>query len=199
MDFNTIICPETGKKIQAEKLYKVLDANIDSIETVLSVCNLCPYSERNSCNACVKCYGKIIQKSTRLLNNGMGRNKTVKECYRNHFERDDEGEIKRFMEADILEDVSEVISNLNSKNWHRNQGVEDDWEAFDRPNTWKTDCIQCKKKQHDKGEITSCEKAKEYVEGMGIDLNTVSSNVISDIELPADCVCQMQSQRCYLI
>ena len=67
MDFNTIICPETGKKIQAERLYKVLDTNLDSIETVLSVCNLCPYSEQNSCNACVKCYGKIIQKSTRKI------------------------------------------------------------------------------------------------------------------------------------
>lgn len=199
MDFNTITCPETGKKIQAEKLYKVLDTTSDSIETVLSVCNLCPYSEKNSCHACTKCYGKIVQKSTRLLNNGIGRNKTVKECFRNHFNRDEEGGINRYMEADLIEDMSEVISNLNSKNWHRNQGVEDDWEAFDRPNTWKTDCIQCKQKQHDKGTITACEKAKEYVEKLGIDINVVPSSIISELELPADCICQMQTQRCYLI
>ena len=118
--------------------------------------------------------------------------------YRNNFCKIGDDYMQMMDADDFLNDI-EIISNLNNSNWNHGQRVADHLRYYTRSSTWKTDCLKCKKKCHEKNELTSCEKAKKYVEKNGINLNNATEKQIISIKLPSECICKEQVQMCCYI
>lgn len=191
MNYQQITCSKTGKIMKADRMYKIKNDNC--IENVVSVCFNCPFS--NSKNpACKNCYGTIAQNAIRQINEETRRVKMNATDFRNNFLEID-GEYIEMMDADDFLENIEIIANLNNANWNHGQRIADHLRAYCPPATFKTDCANCKKKCHANGELTSCEKARQYVANLGINLETASEKQITDIDLPQNCICKNQTPR----
>lgn len=191
MDYQQIVCSKTGKSMKADKMYKI--KNDECVENVVSVCYNCPFSHSNN-PACKNCYGTIAQNAVRQINQETRRMKMIATDYRNNFCKVGDEYIE-MMDADEFLESIEIIANLNSLNWNHGQRVADHLRAYTSPATSKTDCLKCKNKCHSKNECTACEKAKQYVEDLGVNLNIASEEQIKSINLPQDCICKNQTPR----
>lgn len=195
MNFQQITCQETGKNMKADKIFKVKNENC--IENIVSICYNCPFSHSKN-EKCKNCYGTITQNSIRQLNYETGRIKMKIETYRNTFLETD-NEYLEIMDADTFLNTREIIANLNNSNWNHGQRISDPLRGYDRPKTWKTDCINCKIKCKNKGIKTACEKAKDFLNENNINLNSASIKEIEQLKLPQDCICQQQVQQMYYL
>lgn len=196
MDYQQVICQHTGKIMSADKIYKIRN-NKNCIENVVSVCNNCPYihSDNPCCN---NCYGTVVQNATRKINAKTKRASTTAVTYRNNFCKVGD-EYVQMMDADDFLDTIEIICNLSNANWNSGQQISGNIRAYDRGSTWRTDCYNCKNRCHKNGELTACEKAKEYAESVGVNPATASEAQLAKLELPEECICKEQVQRCYMV
>lgn len=193
MDYQQIICKETGKIIKADQIFKIRDEEY-SIENVVSICHNCPYA---SCKkeSCKNCHGKIVQNSIRKINETTGKIKMEINNYKNTFEKIGKKYVQ-MMEADEFLDRIEIISNLNNSG---NGKSPDGLRCYSYPSTYKTDCANCKQRCHDNGELTACEKASKYCQEQGIDLNKATQKEILNLKLSNDMICSEQTQTCYYL
>ena len=196
MDYQKITCQCTGKTIKAEKMYKIRNQE-NCIENIVSVCYNCPFIHNNN-PQCQNCYGTIVQNSIRQINDQTGRIKMDSINYRNNFCQVGDQFIE-MMDADEFLDNMDIIANLNNANWNHGQRVSDHLRGYDRPKTWKTDCLNCKIRYHQKNELTPCEKTKDYVASLGINLDTATEKQIAKIELPQEMICKEQTPRMYYV
>ena len=121
------------------------------------------------------------------------------ENYRNTFEVDEFGEYVRDMNADDFMNFIEKTANLGSLNWNHGQKTDDKLRAYDKPKTWKTDCIMCKQKCARNNSIPECEKAKNYLEEkFGHAIEFMSEKQILS-EIPTEFMCQNQAQTMYYV
>lgn len=195
MDYQQITCSLTGKTFKADRMYKVRNDNC--IENVVSVCYNCPFADSNN-PACNNCYGTIAQNAIRQINEDTRRIKMDTMEYRNNYCKVGDEYIEMMDADEFLENI-DIIANLNSNNWNHGQRVADHLRAYIQPPTWRTDCASCKKECHKENKLTPCEKAKEYVEELGIDLKNATNKQITKIELPMECICKRQTQRCVFV
>jgi len=196
MEINEILCKDTGRTIKADKIYKIASKDTECIEEVISQCSLCPYSEkgREINQTCKNCYGTITQSRKIIDNKKSGRNNMIIENFRNTFEFEDDEYIKD-MSADEFMKYVDVVANLGALGWNHGHKTDDKLRAYDKPNTWKSDCLECKSK-NDK---PKCVLAKEYLEdkyNTNIDFMS-EKQLISDI--PTEFICQNQAQTMYLV
>lgn len=200
MDYQQITCQATGKTIKADKMYKIRNQE-NCIENVVSICHNCPYAASNQ-EPCQNCYGSIVQNAVRQINKDTGRAKMQATNYRNIFLKVGD-EYMQMMDADEflkeLEEKEMIIANLNNANWNHGQRISDHLRAYSYPATWKTDCHNCKIRCHKKGELTACEKAKEYALSKGIDPHTATSEALAKLQLPIECICIEQTQKMYYV
>ena len=195
MDYQQITCSLTGKNIKADRMYKI--RNDDCIENVVSICYNCPFADSEN-PACINCYGTIAQNAIRQINEDTRRVKMETVEYRNNYCKVGDDYVE-MMEADEFLENIDIIANLNNSNWNHGQRVADHLRAYDRPATYKTDCLNCKKRYHKENKSTPCERAKEYVESLGINIDTASSKQLAEINLPQNCICKEQTQRMYYV
>lgn len=201
MEINEILCKETGKILKADKIYKTKSNNPKCIEEIVSYCSLCPHSEsrKNASEKCKKCYGSISQSRQTYKSKGNGKITMQIENYRNKFEVDEFGEFIRNMSADEFMQIVDKVANLNTLNWNHGQKTDDKLRAYDKPKTWKTDCIECKKKCKLNNSIPECEKAKDYLEEkFGTSVEFMSEKQITS-EIPNEFICQNQAQTMYFV
>ena len=191
MDYQQIVCSKTGKSMKADKMYKVRNDNC--IENVVSVCFNCPFSNSNN-SACKNCYGTIVQNAVRQINEETRRIKMKATDYRNNFLELGDAYVE-MMDADEFLDNIDILANLSNSTWNSGQKISDHLRCYDSPATAKTDCAKCKKRCHDKGELTACEKAQQYVKDLGINLDTATESQIINIDLPQNCICKNQIPR----
>lgn len=196
MDYQQIICKATGKTLKADRMYKIRN-NENCIENIVSICYNCPFANNDNAE-CKQCYGTIVQNTLRQKSNESGRVRMENVNYRNNFCKVGD-EYIQMMDADEFLEEIDIISNLNNSNWNHGQRISDHLRGYDRPTTWKTDCINCKNRCHKKGELTACERAKEYVESLGINLDIATEKQIAEIELPTECICKEQTPRMYYV
>lgn len=196
MDYQQITCKMTGKTMKADRMYKIRN-NENCLENIVSICYNCPFADSNL-PQCKNCYGTIAQNTFRMRNDETGRIKMESVNYRNNFCKVGD-EYVEMMDADEFLETIDVIANLNNSNWNHGQRISDHLRGYDRPKTWKTDCHNCKIRCHAKGELTACEKAKEYVESIGINLDTATEKQITNIKLPTNCICKEQTPRMYFV
>lgn len=193
MDYQQITCKATGKTLKAEQIYKIRNDE-NCIENIVSICNSCPYA--NSQNlSCQNCYGTIVQNSVRQINVDTGRIKMEFTNYRNTFlELNDEYILN--MSADEFLQTIDIVANLNHANWNHGQKINDKLRAYMPPNTWKTDCKNCKLRCKNNNIIPACEKAKQYVEeNYNMNIENMTTEQIAKVNLPQNCICQNQVQR----
>ena len=202
MDVNEILCKETGKILKADKMFKTRSSDPKCLEEVVSYCALCPYSEnkKEAGPTCKKCYGTIAQRKRVYQPKGNSKNVIKIENYRNEFEVNELGEYLRDMSADMFMETIDKIANLNSLNWNKDgQKTDDRLRAYDKPNTWKTDCQMCKQKCTRKDIEPECIKAQHYLEekfGTGIEFMS-EKQLIS--EIPNELICKNQAQTKYFV
>lgn len=196
MDYQQIVCQATGKTIKADEMYKIRSEG-NCIESIVSICKNCPYTD-SKIKQCKNCYGTIVQKFARQLNEETGRIKMSSENYKNTFLLVDD-EYIQMMDADEFLENMDVIANLNNSNWNHGQRISDNLRCYNAPSTAKTDCHNCKKRCHKASEKTACEKAKDYCISRGLDISTATSEQIAKIKLPIDCICCEQTQTCYYV
>lgn len=192
MDYQKIICKKTDKVLKADEVYKVRN-NQDCIENIVSICKNCPYSFSKN-HSCQNCYGTIVQDSVRKINEETNRIKITTTNYRNEFTKIGD-DIMDIMVADDFIDNMDIIANLNNSSWNNGQRIADRLIAYDSPSTAKTDCKKCKKRYHDRGELTACEKAKKFCESKDINIKKVSDIQLQNLILPNECICQEQLQQ----
>ena len=125
---------------------------------------------------------------------------TEVENYRNKFEVNELGEYLRDMDADMFMQTIDKVANLNTLNWnHDGQKTDDKLRAYDKPKTWKTDCIMCKEKCTKSNSIPECEKAKNYLEEkFGTNIEFMSEKQLLS-EIPSEFICQNQAQTMYFV
>ena len=193
MEYQQIICKETGKTLKADQVYKIRNDE-DSIENVVSICKNCPYSASKK-EACKNCHGTIVQNTVRKINETTGKIKMESKNYRNTFEKIGKKYIQ-MMEADEFLEKIDIIANMNNSG---NGKSPDGLRCYSYPQTWKTDCINCQNFYHNKGELTACEKAKKYCEEQGINLDIASEREIKNIKLTNEMICEEQIQTIYYV
>lgn len=202
MELNEIICKETGKKLRADVVKKIVNSeHSDCIEEILSIRYICPYadSSREAKPVCKNCYGTIIQKKRRLKENRSGNHKVEIDTFRNSFNMDEVGEYIDNMDADDILNYIDKVINLNSLNWNHGQRIDDKLRGYDRPNSWKTDCQKCKQLCFKNNVKPKCELAKEYLEEKySTSVDTMSEKQITS-EIPAEFICQSQAQTMYYV
>ena len=208
MDVNEILCKETGKILKADKIFKVRSLDPECLEEIVSYCALCPYSEnkKEAGRACKSCYGTIAQSKKTYKTDGkgkgtgQGKDMVLIENYRNKFEVNEIGEYLRNMSADMFMETIDKISNLNSLHWNKDgQCTDDKLRAYDKPNTWKTDCQMCKQKCAKKDIEPECIKARNYLEEkFGTNIEFMSEKQLIS-ELPSDLICKNQAQTMYFV
>ena len=142
------------------------------------------------------------RRTVRQINKDTGRAKMQATNYRNIFLKVGD-EYMQMMDADEflkeLEEKEMIIANLNNANWNHGQRISDHLRAYSYPATWKTDCHNCKIRCHKKGELTACERAKEYALSKGIDPHTATSEALAKLQLPIECICIEQTQKMYYV
>lgn len=193
MEVNEILCKDTGSVIKADKIYKVLNEDPNCIEEIVSQCVLCPYSDsgKEINFKCKKCYGTIVQSKKIIDNKKSGRNNMIIENFRNTFESEDDEYIKN-MSADEFMEYIDIIANLNSLHWGASV---DKLRAYDKPKTWKSDCLECKSKYLK----PKCVLAKEYLENKyNTNIEFMSEKQLTS-EIPTEFICQNQAQTMYLV
>ena len=201
MEINEILCKETGKILKADKIFKVKNNEENYIEEIVSYCTLCPYSEskKGINNTCNNCYGSISQSKKVYKSKGNGKVTMQIENYRNKFEVNEFGEYIRNMDADEFMKTIDKVANLNTLNWNHGQRTDDKLRAYDKPKTWKTDCIICKNKCAKQNTLPECEMAKKYLEEkFGISIEFMSEKQLLS-EIPNKYICQNQAQTMYFI
>lgn len=197
MDYQQIICKETGKSIKADKIFKVRN-NQDCIENIVSICHNCPHCDSKNVK-CQNCYGTIVQNSIRQINDETGRIKMDFVNYRNTFIKENEN-FKQIMDADEFLECIDIVANLNNSNWNHGQRISDHLRSYDRPKTWKTDCANCKVRCKNKGVKPACELAKDYTESQfNNSLENISDTQIANFELPQNCICKEQAPQMYYV
>lgn len=195
MDYQQITCKYANKNIKADKIYKV--RNDDCLENIVSICFNCPHCHSDN-SACKNCYGTIIQSTERKINKETRRVKMSFKNYRNTF-IELENDFMEMMSADEYLKKIEIISNLNNCNWNHGQRISDHLRAYDGSKTSKTDCKNCKIRCHKNNQLTACEKAKEYLKKLNINLDTASELDILNVELDQDMICREQTQRMFYV
>ena len=202
METSQILCRETGKKLKADKIFKVKNTEDNCIEEIVSYCTLCPHSEykKEAGKACKSCYGSISQSVKTFKIKGNNKNMIQVENYRNKFEADELGEYIKSMDADTFMQVIDKVANLNTLNWtHDGFGFNDKLRAYDKPKSWKTDCEMCKQKCTKSNSIPECEKAKNYLEEkFGNSIEFMSEKQLLS-EIPSEFICQNQAQTMYFV
>ena len=202
MQTNQILCKETGKILKADKIFKVKNTEKDCKEEIVSYCTLCPYSEtkKRINNACKTCYGSIAQSKKTFNIKGSNKDMVQIENYRNKFKTDEFEEYLRNMDADMFMQTIDKIANLNTLNWnHDGQKTDDKLRSYDKPKSWKTDCIECKNKCLKQNIIPECEKAKNYLEEkFGTNIEFMSEKQLLS-EIPNEFGCQNQAQTMYFV
>lgn len=192
MDYQQITCSLTGKTMKADKMYKIRNDNC--IENVVSICYNCPFANSKN-SACGNCYGTIAQNAIRQINKNTRRIKMETIEYRNNYCQVGDDYVEMMDADEFLENV-EIIADLNNCNWNHGQRISDHLRAYIQPPTWRTDCIKCKARYHKDDKLTPCEKTKEYIESLGVNLDIATEKQIADLNLPQDCICKEQTQRC---
>ena len=139
------------------------------LEDIVSICYNCPFTNNDN-PKCQNCYGTIVQNYIRQINDETGRIKMDAVNYRNNF-------YKVGNEYVELMDADEFLETI----------------------AWKTDCMNCKLRYHQKNELTPCEKTKDYVASLGINLSTATEKQIQSIKLPPEMICKEQTQRMYFV
>ena len=196
MEINEILCKETGRLIRADKIFKIISDDSECIEEIISQCTLCSYSEKGKeiSHKCKKCYGTIAQSKKTIDNRKSGRNNMIIENFRNTFEFEDEEYIKD-MSADEFMQHIEIVANLNSLGWNHGQKTDDKLRAYDKPKSWKTDCLECRIKNIK----PKCILAKEYLENKyKIAIEFMSEKQLLS-EIPTEYMCQNQAQTMYFV
>lgn len=196
MDYQKITCNCTGKTIQAERMYKIKGGD-NVLEDIVSICYNCPFTNNDN-PKCQNCYGTIVQNYIRQINDETGRIKMDAVNYRNNFYKVG-NEYVELMDADEFLETIDIVANLNNSNWNHGQRISDHLRAYSYPKTWKTDCMNCKLRYHQKNELPPCEKTKDYVASLGINLSTATEKQIQSIKLPPEMICKEQTQRMYFV
>lgn len=196
MEINEILCKDTGRILRADKIYKIASKHPECIEEIISQCSGCPYAEKGKeiNPVCKKCYGTITQSKKIIDNKKSGRNNMIIENFRNTFDYEDDEYIKD-MSADKFMEYIDIVANLNSLNWNHGHKTEDKLRAYDKPRTWKSDCLECKSKC----EKPKCILAKEYLENKyNTSIDFMSEKQLIS-EIPTEFICQNQAQTMYLV
>ena len=177
---NFILCQ--NKKVPVSEKYIIKKNDIFG---ELLYTEICPYVDSKN-SECQQCYGKIAVVKFE--------GKIAKSIYRDRYVISDE----------IIEDINSATEFIsNSKivsveiNLRESNGKSAyPWAYGERSLTWKTDCLNCKKRHHEKEILTACEKAQKYCsEILGINISTSSEKTIANIVLPRECICTQQKQR----
>ncbi len=187
MNHDNFICPKTKRKIFAKSIYKIEDKNAE--ESILMINRNCPYVSK-----CKNCYGTICC-NRRKLKSKKGASKIEKNIYTDTY-TDNGNDILNFLNATIFIEEIEILDVLNSTS--NNNISVNGWAYADRSNTWKTDCIKCRRESKEKNELTPCEKATKNYEDAGINLKYASDEQIVNHELPEECRCTAPQKICYL-
>ena len=202
MQANEIQCKETGKILKADKIFKVKNYDENCVEEIVTYCTLCPYSENKKGvgQACKTCYGSIAQSRKTFKIKGNNKKMVQIENYRNKFEINELGEYLRDMDADMFMQTIDKVANLNTLHWnHDNQKTDDKLRGYDKPKSWKTDCVECRNKCSTKNSIPECEKAKNYLEEkFGTNIEFMSEKQLLS-EIPSEFICQNQAQTMYFV
>lgn len=177
---NFILCQNKKVPITEKYIIKKEDVFGELLFT-----ETCPFVNSQNLE-CKQCYGKVVV----IKFEG----KNAKLIYRD----------KYIIEKDILKDINEATDFIkNSKIISVEINVKESkyknaypWTYGERSLTWKTDCLNCKKRHHKKEILTACEKAQKYCsETLGINISVASEKTIANIVLPRECICMQQKQR----
>jgi len=146
----TINC--NNNTLKGVRSYKIKNDNATNheIHIVEACCNTDLKAED-----CKKCFGKIVI-SVREFINLKGNIEQEKIVYRDRFI------VKNKIIKEIYE-ATEFLEKINTDilyevtEYAKNQKVTMPWRAYDRPQNYKTACIDCKAKRHKLGQKAMCE------------------------------------------
>lgn len=129
----------------------------ENSDAIIEICDICPNTDKNI-SGCKNCYGKIVSVKYDFFDVKTKNFITKTISAKDYFETKN-GLIVENLNATELEKKCIIIGEI-IKNKSNSSLPTFLWSAYDRPTTYKTDCIKCKKVYNN---IPPCQQTEENI------------------------------------
>lgn len=184
-----------GKRVLADKAFKVVPKEDDVFDEVILFTENCINAGNNNTH-CKNCLGVCISVNKEIFNPESATFEIKRTTLRDKIVKDRQGLIKEVKKATNYFESASKIFSLQEKEYNPTQiRTTIPWEAADRSDTWKTDCLRCRRRYLEREMLTPCQKASNYAIEQGVDVRYASKEQILKLELPEECICREIKQK----